>query len=166
MVSSFNGEAATTTPPEGSVDLRRLIPGLGLREYWYPALPAREIGRRKPVYVRMLGEGICLFRGKSGRGVALAHACPPRGAMLAGGDCVFKGTVTCFYHGFTFDERAECVAAIGEGPESPMPGQLRARACPTVTVKSVVFIWMGRGEPTPLHEGIPDEFFDKDTLVL
>jgi phenylpropionate dioxygenase-like ring-hydroxylating dioxygenase large terminal subunit len=166
MVSSMNDEGTATTPMEGSVDLRRLIPKLGLREYWYPALPDKEIGRRKPVYVRMLGEDICLFRGKSGQVAALANACPHRGAMLAKGDCVFKGTITCFYHGFTFDERGECVAAIGEGPESLMPGQLRARAYPTVTVKGVVFIWMGRGEPTPPREGIPDEFFDDDTLIL
>jgi phenylpropionate dioxygenase-like ring-hydroxylating dioxygenase large terminal subunit len=151
---------------ERSVDLRTRIPKLGLREYWYPAILDREVGAKKPVFRKMLGQDLCLFRGKSGQVVALANACPHRGAMLAKGDCVFQGFVTCFYHGFTFDERGECVAAIGEGPESPMPGQLRARVYPTTTHKGVVFAWMGEGEPAPLAESIPEEFFDPDALVF
>src|SRR4051812_3193348 len=34
---------------------RSLIPPLGLREYWYPALPAKGVGWKKPVGLRMLG---------------------------------------------------------------------------------------------------------------
>src|SRR5438067_2428494 len=155
-------ETAGTPQP---VDLRRLIPDLGLREFWYPAIRDKDV-KKKPVYRKMMGDDLCFFRGKSGQVAALANACPHRGAMLAKGDCVFQGTVTCFYHGFTFDEHGECVAAIGEGPESPMPGQLRARVYPTTTHKGMVFVWMGRGEPKPLQECIPEEFFDDEALVL
>ena len=45
--------------PKLSRDLRPLIPKLGLRNYWYPAISARQVGARKPVQVRMLGEEIC-----------------------------------------------------------------------------------------------------------
>lgn len=148
------------------LDLRPLMPALGLREYWYPALRDAEVGGKKPAYRKLLGDDLCFFRGQGGQVVALANACPHRGAMLAHGDCAFKGTVTCFYHGFTFDEHGECVAAIGEGPESPMPRQIRARTYPTVTLKGIVFVWMGRGAPKPLAEAIPEEFLDADALVL
>src|SRR5438067_1703179 len=166
MVATEPRPSADAVSTERSVDLRTRIPKLGLREYWYPAILDREVSAKKPVFRTMLGQDLCLFRGQSGQVVALANACPHRGAMLARGDCVFEGTVTCFYHGFTFDERGECVAAIGEGPESPMPGQLRARVYPTTTHKGMVFVWMGRGEPKPLQECIPEEFFDDEALVL
>ena len=46
-------------------DRRSLIPPLGLREYWYPAVPAKDIGTKKPVGLRLLGEDITLFRDKN-----------------------------------------------------------------------------------------------------
>src|SRR5712692_3777920 len=166
MVATGNGLGSSAPPAESETDLRLLIPKLGLREYWYPAIRDREVGWKKPVFLKILGEDLCLFRGQSGQVAALANACPHRGAMLARGDCTFQGMVTCFYHGFTFDERGECVAALGEGPESPMPGEVRARVYPTVTLKDVVFVWMGLGEPAPLEESLPDEFFDPDAQVF
>jgi phenylpropionate dioxygenase-like ring-hydroxylating dioxygenase large terminal subunit len=152
--------------PLGYNDLRDKIPVLGLREYWYPAIRDKVVGRRKPVFLKMLGDDLCLFRGKSGKVAALANACPHRGAMLSHGNCEFRGHVACFYHGFVFDERGECVAALGEGPQSPMPGKIRARAYPTETLKGVVFVWMGKGEPAPLTENIPEDFFDAGQVVL
>ncbi len=152
--------------PFGFNDLRDKIPVLGLKEYWYPALQDKRVGWRKPVFLKMLGEDLCLFRGKSGKVAALANSCPHRGAMLAHGNCEFRGHVACFYHGFVFDERGQCVAALGEGPQSPMPGKISARVYPTETRKGVVFVWMGKGAPVPLEDAIPEEFFDPAMTVL
>jgi hypothetical protein len=52
--------------PKLSGDIRHLIPKLGLRNYWYPAIGDRAVGSRKPVKVSLLGEEICLFRGANG----------------------------------------------------------------------------------------------------
>jgi len=49
-----------------SGDIRHLIPKLGLRNYWYPAIEARTVGHRTPLKVSLLGEEICLFRGAAG----------------------------------------------------------------------------------------------------
>ena len=156
----------TTDLPFGPNDLRDKIPVLGLTEYWYPAMKDRRVGWKKPVMLKLLGEDLCFFRGKSGQVVALNNACPHRGAMLAHGNCEFRGHVACFYHGFVFDERGECVAALGEGPLSPMPGKIRARVYPTATMKGIVFVWMGKGPPEPLKENIPEDFFQPDNQVL
>jgi phenylpropionate dioxygenase-like ring-hydroxylating dioxygenase large terminal subunit len=155
-----------TSETRGSADVRDRLPVLGLREYWYPAVLEKEVGWGEPVLVRLLGQDLCFFRGASGKVVALDNACPHRGAKFSAGHCDFKGTLTCFYHGMTFDETGLCVAALGEGPESPMPGKLRAKTYPTQTAKGVVFVWMGAREPVPLTDDAPDEFFDPSSMVF
>lgn len=52
-------------------DLRERMPETGLREYWYPAMAARKVGKRKPVALRILGGELVLFRDKRGEVVAL-----------------------------------------------------------------------------------------------
>lgn len=149
-----------------SSDVRAQIPVLGLREYWYPALLDEQVGWKEPVFVRMLGLDLCFFRGASGKVVALDNACPHRGAMLSKGHCDVKGTLACFYHGMVFDETGLCVAALGEGPDSPMPGKLRAKTFPTETLKGVVFVWMGVGEAVSIRDDVPEEFFEPETMVF
>src|SRR5688572_8251064 len=97
---------AQPTDPD---DRRSLIPPLGLREYWYPALPARAVGWRKPVGLRMLGEDLVFFRDTAGEVQALLDVCPHRGVALSEGDCFWKGTVSCPYHGATYDGTGACV---------------------------------------------------------
>ncbi len=153
--------------PKLSGDIRPLIPKLGLRNYWYPALKDRAVGRRKPVQVSLLGEDICLFRGAAGNVVAIQDVCPHRGARLSQGDCHYRGTVACPYHGWVFDESGKNTMVLSEGPLSGVCGKpgSEARIYPTRTLKGLVFVWMGDAEPAPIEEDVPEEFFD-DALVL
>lgn len=151
--------------PSDPDDRRSQIPPLGLREYWYPALPAKAVGWKKPVGLRMLGTDLVFFRDKNGQVRALWDYCPHRGAYLSWGDCFWKGYVSCPYHGATFDGAGECVEFITEGPDSKMVGRMKARVYPTQTLKGIVFVWMGEGEPVPIEEDVPPEFFDEKALV-
>ncbi|MGH9697524.1 MAG: Rieske 2Fe-2S domain-containing protein, partial [Bryobacteraceae bacterium] len=63
-----------------SLSMFQLVPELGYREYWYPALLARSVGKR-PKKVVMLGEELVFFRGESGKVVAFWDRCPHRGAL-------------------------------------------------------------------------------------
>lgn len=147
-------------------DRRSLIPPLGLREYWYPALPAHRVGK-KPLFWTMLDDEMVLFRDKQGEVSALSDVCPHRGASLSEGDCFYHGFVTCPYHGATFEGGGECVAFLTEGPDSRMVGNLRVRKYPTRTLRGWVFVWMGEGEPAPIEEDVPPEFFrDERTLLV
>jgi nitrite reductase/ring-hydroxylating ferredoxin subunit len=147
-------------------EMRDAIPVLGLREYWYPALPATKVTRSTPVGLRLLGDDLVFFRGRDGAVVALANVCPHRGGSLMHGDCHYRGTVACPYHGWVFDEHGECVAVLSEGPDSRIPGKVRARAYPTRTRKGMVFVWMGESPPAAIEEDVPPEFFEgDDTLV-
>jgi phenylpropionate dioxygenase-like ring-hydroxylating dioxygenase large terminal subunit len=153
--------------PDLSGDIRPLIPPLGLREYWYPAIQSKKVGAKRPTKVRMLGTDLAFFRGKDGKVAALGDVCPHRGARLSEGHCHFRGTVSCPYHGWTFDETGKNVAVLSEGPDSRICGKpgTEARAYPTQEMKGIVFVWMGEGEPAPIEEDVPEEFFKPDVLV-
>jgi phenylpropionate dioxygenase-like ring-hydroxylating dioxygenase large terminal subunit len=153
-------QAAPFRVPDDPKDLRSKIPPLGHKEYWYPALPDKDI-KKKPQVLRLLGEDLVFFRGADGQVKALKDACPHRGTYLSFGNCFYKGTVTCPYHGATFDGDGNCVAFLTEGPESPMVGQMKAWAHKTVTLKGIVFVWMGEGEPVDPADDIPPEFFQE-----
>jgi len=154
--------------PKLSGDIRHLIPTLGLRNYWYPAIEDRRVGQRKPIKVSLLGEEICLFRGAQGNVVAIQDICPHRGARLSEGDCHYRGTVACPYHGWVYDESGKNVMVLSEGPDSGVCGKAgtEARAYPTRTLKGLVFVWIGEDAPAPIEEDVPEEFFDDDALVL
>jgi nitrite reductase/ring-hydroxylating ferredoxin subunit len=136
-------------------------PKLGFREYWYPALEARQV-RGKPVSLKMLGDDLVLFRDRAGTVVALSDWCPHRGARLSLGVCEFEGTVTCPYHGYVFDGSGQCVAGLIERPDSPFIGKLRARAYPTEERMGIVFLWMGETAPVPLDEDLPADLCDPE----
>ena len=104
-------------------DARAELPRLGLRGFWYPAAKSSRI-RKKPIAVKLLGEELALFR-DAGKAYALHNRCPHRGMPLSEGKRYFRGTLTCMYHGWTFDTQGECVAALNEGPASQMPGRVR-----------------------------------------
>ena len=144
-------------------DPRTEIPVLGYREYWYPLVSLSRLKRRRPQRVKLLGDELCVFRGKSGPAV-LTDICPHRGARLSAGRCHYAGTVSCPYHGWTFAEGGECVAALSEGPKSSIPGRVKARSYPSVALKGLLFVWMGDGQPTDPRQDLPPELFDESTL--
>jgi phenylpropionate dioxygenase-like ring-hydroxylating dioxygenase large terminal subunit len=152
--------------PTDPKDMRSRMPPLGHREYWYPALPAKDIRKKVGQPLRMLGEDLVFFRGKNGQISALKDACPHRGAYLSLGDCFYEGTITCPYHGGTYDGEGNTVAMLTEGPDSKLVGHMKAWAFPTITLKGTVFVWMGAGEPVDPREDLPPELFDEPHTLL
>jgi len=140
------------------------LPELGHRNYWYPIIERRRI-KKRPVSVSLLGEDIVLFPGKNGKAVALVDRCPHRGTKLSRGRILFPGTLSCGYHGWTYNEHGECVAAIVEGPESRLPGNVHVQTYPTEERFGIVWAFMGEGEPPPLEEDLPPGLLEPNILV-
>ena len=147
------GEGASGEPLDLTGDIRHLVPPLGLRNYWYPGVLKKRVPKRHPIQVKMLGEELCLFRGSQGQAVAIRDICPHRGARPSEGTCHWKGTVTCPYHGWTFDEHGKNVAVLSEGPDSKICGKpgTEAAVYPTRELKGVVFVWIGDTETAPIE---------------
>lgn len=164
-VEKVQAEAPESQPVVSS--WREDIPACGLREYWYPAILARKVGRRKPVGVRLLGENVVFFRDRDGKIVALQDLCAHRGTRLSGGVCHFPGTVSCPYHGWTYDAQGKCVAVLVEGPDSHVPQtSARVQVKHVRELRGIVWVWIGDGQPVPLEEDIPEEFLNPDYLIL
>lgn len=158
---------ATDEDRKPKLGLRDRIPKLGLTEYWYPAIADGKVPRKKPVRRKLLGQDVVFFRGSQGQVVALTNWCPHRNASLAKGKCLFEGTITCPYHGAVFDENGKALALLGEGSDSSWCDHKSssARVYPTRTLKGLVFIWMGEGDPAPIEEDVPPEFFEPHSFV-
>lgn len=146
-------------------DPRDEIPPLGFTEYWYPAIGTNKVPRKKPVMVKMLGQEVVLFRGKTGI-AALTNHCTHRGAPLDQGSCMYEGTLSCPYHGWTYDENGRVVAVLSEGPDSVIAGRASVRTYPVRVLKDIVFLWMGEGPPSDPEKDLPPELFHADSLVM
>jgi phenylpropionate dioxygenase-like ring-hydroxylating dioxygenase large terminal subunit len=160
--------AATGTIPDLSGDIRHLVPKLGLRNYWYPAVAMKRIPKRHPIQVKLLGEEIAFFRGANGQPAAVNDICPHRGSRISEGTSHWQGTVTCPYHGWTFDETGKNISVLSEGPDSKICGKpgTEATVIPTRELKGVVFVWIGDTEPAPIEEDVPEEFFDPKAYII
>ena len=146
-------------------DPRDQVPVLGFKEYWQPAIGVNKVPRRRPLMVKLLGQEVVLFRGKTGI-AALTNHCTHRGAPLAQGKCMYEGTLSCPYHGWTYDEHGKVVAVLSEGPDSVVAGRASVRTYPVKVLKDIVFLWMGDGPPSDPEKDLPPELFDPASLVL
>jgi nitrite reductase/ring-hydroxylating ferredoxin subunit len=146
--------------PLGRRDLRDGLPDLGFRDFWYPGLLSSQVDS-KPTVVRMLGDDIVVVR--SGNEIlALANLCPHRGSPLSLGRSHFPGTISCAYHGWTFNARGECVAALAEGPDCPVVGKAKTRAYRAREKWGVVWLYMGEGEAPALEEDLFEELLEEE----
>lgn len=137
----------------------------GFRGYWYPVAFSSHI-TSKPKEVRLLGERIMIIR-DGGKVYALRNRCPHRGVPLSYGTQQFPGTISCAYHGWTFDlDTGDLCAVITDGPQSPICGKVTQ---PTYDVEerlAMVWIFVGDGEEAPpIDDQLPEELRD-NSLVL
>ena len=84
-----------------------------LRNAWYIAAWADEIGGDQPLARRICNEPIVLFREGTGRVGTLTDRCCHRSAPLRMGSVVEEG-IQCGYHGLVFDASGRCVRIPGQ----------------------------------------------------
>ena len=105
---------------------------LGFRNHWYPAVFAYELASDEPKAVKMLGERIILRR-VDGQVYALEDRCAHRRVLLSAKvECYTKDTITCWYHGFTYNFRDGKLVQVLTEPGCALIGKLRIKilSCP------------------------------------
>ena len=122
-----------------------------LKNCWYVAAWDHELIDGKLLARRLLQERVLLFKGESGKVIALKDRCCHRGAPLSlgrrEGDCI-----RCMYHGLKFDATGKCVQIPGQ---DVIPDKLGVRSYPVVERDHLVWIWMGDAE-----KANPDDILD------
>ena len=139
---------------------------LGYRHYWYPVLESRKL-RKRLHPLTLLGEKIVLVRDR-GKVYALRDRCPHRGVPLSMGRREFPGSLTCCYHGLTYDlVSGELVAALTDGPDSPICGnpELRVQTYPVEERAGLIWIYVGDEPRPPVEEDIPESLLRPDAVV-
>ncbi len=132
----------------------------GLRNYWYPVQWSSQV-KNKPTGVRVCAENVVLQRDADGVVHALHDRCPHRGVPLSLGTEEFPSTISCAYHGWTFNlDDGELVAVITDGPDSPMCGKVAVETYPCEEAVGLVWVFVGDREPHPLSEQLPEELVD------
>lgn len=138
---------------------------LGFRNYWYPVMESRAL-TSKPVARQICGERIVLVRDRSGAR-ALFDRCPHRGIPLSTGTQYAPGTLTCPYHGWTYDlQSGELVAVLTDRPDSPICGKVRVKSYPVEERLGIVWVYIGDDPAPPVEADIPSELFRPGLLRL
>lgn len=138
---------------------------LGFRNHWYPACFTREIAEGACLGLELLGERV-LFKRVGGRVYAIEDRCAHRGVPFsARPECHSANTISCWYHGFTYDVRDGKLVAIITDPESPLVGKIALNTYPIEERKNIVFVFVGDGEPPPLVEDVQPGFLDEDLFI-
>lgn len=110
-----------------------------LKNCWYVAAWDHELLDGKKLARTILEKPVVLFRGESGKYVALDDRCCHRGAPLSmgriEGDCL-----RCMYHGMKYDPSGTCIEVPGQ---DRIPKTLRVHSYPVEERGHLLWIWMG-----------------------
>jgi len=137
----------------------------GVKNYWFPALFSHELAEGEVKGVTIAGVPILLRRAK-GKVHALRDQCLHRGVtMSVRPKCFTDDTITCWYHGFTYDLETGVLRTIVGAPDDPLVGNARIQAYPSQEKAGIIFVFVGDDgyEPVPdladdLPVRLPDDY--------
>ena len=138
---------------------------LGFRNHWYAAFFSAQLAEGDVRAQELLGERI-LFKRIDGRVHAIEDRCAHRGVQLSvRPECYSKTTISCWYHGFTYDFRTGRLVGIVTDPESTLIGKIGLKSYPIEERQNVVFIFIGDAAPHALALDLQPGFLDEDLAV-
>jgi phenylpropionate dioxygenase-like ring-hydroxylating dioxygenase large terminal subunit len=122
---------------------------------WYIAAELSELEGNHIVGRTLLGKRIAIYRGVSGRIVALDDFCPHRLVPFSLGKVIGDG-LRCAYHGAEFDPDGSCTKVPGQ--EVPN-ARARVTTYPALSRYGYVWVWLGEPAKSVDESGIPDGFW-------
>ena len=121
---------------------------------WYAAAWDYEVVDSKKLARTFLEKPVVIFRGESGKYIALDNRCCHRGAPLdqgrVEGDCL-----RCMYHGMKYDADGICIEIPGQDKISDVH---RVHSYPIEEKGHLLWIWMGDpalADPDLIHDYEP-----------
>jgi 4beta-methylsterol monooxygenase len=144
------------TPPtfEQARNHRQKVRAAGLSpDYWYPVEWERNVKPGQVIDATFWNQSIAVFRGKNGSLYAVENRCAHRQLKLSLGE-VGDCTITCGYHGWTYDGEGRCTQMFHDLFGHTFP-RLRIASYPVQARHGL--IWVFPGNPALKDERrIPD----------
>ena len=137
------------------------LAGRFMRRFWQPVLVGDELKPGRPRRIQVLNEYFTAYRGDDGAAHLVADACPHRQTQLFLG-WVEGSDIRCFYHGWKFDPKGNCVEQPAES--EAYKHRIRIRGYPTREYLGLVFAYLGEGE-APAFPLMPEIDAVKDTVL-
>ena len=139
---------------------------LGFRNHWYLAFFSQELAEGEFRAEQLLGEKI-LFKRVNGQVYAVEDRCLHRGVRFSARlECYTANTVTCWYHGFTFNVQDGKLVGIVTDPTAPLIGRVAIATYPVEERQGLVFVFVGDLDPPPpLAEDVPPGLLDARLAV-
>lgn len=127
---------------------------LGLKNYWYPAFFSKELAEGGVQAEEICGERI-IFKRVDGKVYAVQDRCLHRGvAFSPRPECFSKNTLTCWFHGFTFDVRDGKLVQVLSQPGSALIGKVAIPSYPVREDFGLVWVFIG-DEEVPFEADLP-----------
>jgi 5,5'-dehydrodivanillate O-demethylase len=123
------------------------LAGRFLRMFWQPVCCSYELAAGRPLPIRILGEDFTLYRGESGKPHLVGPRCAHRGTQLSVG-WIEGECIRCFYHGWKYDGRGQCVEQPAEGES--FADKIQIPGYPVKEYIGLIFAFLGEGQPPPL----------------
>ncbi|MDF3872851.1 aromatic ring-hydroxylating dioxygenase subunit alpha [Pseudomonas putida] len=111
-----------------------------LKQAWYVAAWADEVGREKLLERTIIEQSICLYRREDGTPVAIGNVCAHRCAPLSMGRLV-GDAVQCPYHGLQFGPSGACTH--NPHNDGKIPAKMSVPSYPVVERHKAIWVWMG-----------------------
>ena len=135
----------------------------GFINHWYPALFSEELPDGHVEGIQICGVQIVLRR-VNGKIFALKDQCLHRGVRLSAKPMCFNDeTITCWYHGFTYDlENGELTTIVGN-PDDKLIGTTGITTYPVDEVAGMIFVFVREddypdADVPPLSHDLPIRF--------
>jgi phenylpropionate dioxygenase-like ring-hydroxylating dioxygenase large terminal subunit len=135
----------------------------GFKNTWYPALFSAELPENTVRGATAAGHEIALRR-SGGRIYALSDRCKHRGVRMSlRPTCLTDDTITCWYHGFTYNLADGVLKTIVASPDDPLIGNVKIRTYPVVERAGIIFVFIGDEDydpAPPLEADLPIRITD------
>ena len=135
----------------------------GFINHWYPALFSNELEEDQVEGIQICGIPIVLRR-VDGKVFALKDQCLHRGVRLSEKPmCFNKSTISCWYHGFTFDLDSGNLSTIVANPDDKLIGTTGITTYPVEEVAGMIFVFVREDDfadedVPPLSDDLPFRF--------
>lgn len=141
----------------------------GYANHWYPGVFSREVEAGGVVGITIGGHDIAVTRDEQGKAWAISDRCIHRGVRLSLKPmCFANKTVTCWYHGYTYDAETGNLHTIVGSPDDKLVGSARIRTYPTEEFAGIVWVFVGDEDYSPVppvESDLPMRVTDKANAI-